>query len=38
LIEKIQNQEPNWKRCVNKGTEIDQIRGQIEEIESLLTN
>jgi hypothetical protein len=38
LIEKIQNQGPNWKMHVNKGTEIDQIKGQIEEIESLLTN
>jgi hypothetical protein len=38
LIEEIQNQWPNWKRHVNKGIEIDQIRGQIEEIESLLIN
>jgi hypothetical protein len=38
LIEEIQNEGPNWKRSVNKGTKIDQIRGQIEEIESLLIN
>ena len=38
LIEEIQNQGSNWKRRVNKVTEIDQNRGQIEEIESLLIN
>jgi hypothetical protein len=38
MIEEIQNQGPNWKRHVNKGTEIDQMRGQIEEIGSLLIN
>jgi hypothetical protein len=38
MIEEIQNQGPNWKRRVNKGTEIDQMRGQIEEIGSLLIN
>jgi len=36
LIEEIQNQGPNWKRRVNREIEIDQIRGQIEEIGSLL--
>jgi len=38
LIEEIKNQGPNWKRRVNKGTEIDQIMGQIEEVKSLLIN
>jgi hypothetical protein len=38
LIEEIQNQGTNWKWHVNKGTEIDQSKGQIEEIESLLIN
>jgi hypothetical protein len=38
LIEEIQNQGPNWKRRVNVRAEIDQIRGQIEEIKSLVVN
>jgi len=38
LIEEIQNQGPNWKRHVNIKVEIDRIRSQIEEIESLLNN
>jgi hypothetical protein len=36
LIEDIRNQGPNWKRRVNRGAVINQIRGQIEEIRSLL--
>jgi hypothetical protein len=32
LIEEIKNQEPNWKRCLIGGVEIDQIEGQIEEL------
>jgi hypothetical protein len=36
LIEEIQNQEPSWNRRVNREIEIDQITGQIKEIESLL--
>jgi len=38
LIEKIRNQGPNRKRRINKGAEIDQIRGKIEEIRSSLIN
>jgi hypothetical protein len=29
---------PSWKRRVSRGAVIDRIRGQIEEIESLLIN
>jgi hypothetical protein len=36
LNEEIQNQESNWKKHVNRGTEIDRIKGYIEEIKSLL--
>ena len=38
MIEEIWNQWPNQKRHVNRGTEIVPIKGQIEEIESLLIN
>jgi CRISPR/Cas system-associated endonuclease Cas1 len=39
LIEKIQNQESNWKnKRVNVRVEIDQIKSQIEEIKNLLVN
>jgi hypothetical protein len=38
LIEEIQNKKPNWKKCMNIGTRINQIMSQIEEIESLLVN
>jgi len=38
LIEKIWNQRPNRKRCVQRRTEINRIRGQIEEDGSLLIN
>jgi hypothetical protein len=38
LKEEIRNQGPNWKRRVNRGAVINQIRGQIEEIGSLLIN
>jgi hypothetical protein len=31
LMEKIQNQGPKWKRCVNVKFEIDQLRAQIED-------
>jgi hypothetical protein len=34
LIEEIQNQLANQKRCEKARVEIDQIRGHIEEIES----
>ena len=30
-MEKIQNQGPKWKRCVNVKFEIDQLRAQIED-------
>jgi len=33
LIEKIQNQGSNWKIHVNMRAAINQIRGQIEELE-----
>jgi hypothetical protein len=36
LIEEIQNQWSNWKRHVNIRAEIDQIRGQIEEIKKFV--
>jgi hypothetical protein len=38
LIEEIQNKKPNWKKCMNTGTRINQIMSQIEEIESLFVN
>ena len=38
LIEKIWNQRPNRKRCAQRRTEINRIRGQIEEDGSLLIN
>ena len=38
LIEEIWNQGPNWKKHINMGVVIDRIKGQIEEIESLLIN
>jgi len=37
-LKKIQNQGPNYKICVNVEDEIDQIKGQIKEIESLSVN
>jgi hypothetical protein len=38
LIEKIQNQGTNGKRCKISKAKIDQIRGEIEEIKSLMVN